>query len=89
MHALAQQPISTPMLASDPNFRDLAGIAARYGGTGFSDITNKNGVMRTGVFYRSEVLNVSDADLARLSTLRITRPVRVSTSDNLPFRSTT
>lgn len=81
--ALAQQPISTPMLASDPNFRDLAGIAARYGGTGFSDITNKNGVMRTGVFYRSEVLNVSDADLARLSTLRITRDIDLRTPSEI------
>ena len=33
-HALAQQAITTPILTTDPNFRDLAGIAAIYGGTG-------------------------------------------------------
>ncbi len=27
-HALAQQAITTPILASDENFRDIAGIAA-------------------------------------------------------------
>src|SRR5690242_17268702 len=67
-HALAQQAITTPNLASDENFRDIAGIAAQYGGSGFADTTANNGVMRTGVFYRSEVLNVSNADLATLSS---------------------
>jgi hypothetical protein len=71
-HAQAQQAISTPSLSSDENFRDLAGISAHYGGTGFADTTANNGMMRTGVFYRSEVLNVSDADLATLSSLHIT-----------------
>lgn len=71
-HAQAQQAISTPILASDENFRDLAGISAHYGGTGFADTTANNGVMRTGVFYRSEVLNLSNADLATLSSLNIT-----------------
>ena len=65
-HAFAQQAISTPILISDENFRDLAGIAARYGGTGFADTTANNGVMRTGVFYRSEVLNLSNPDFATL-----------------------
>jgi protein tyrosine/serine phosphatase len=78
-HALAQQVISTPILTSDENFRDLAGIAARYGGTGFADTTANNGVMRTGVFYRSEVLNVSNADFATLSSLHITRDIDLRT----------
>jgi hypothetical protein len=47
-HALAQQAITTPILTTDPNFRDLAGIAASFGGTGFADVVAHNGVMRTG-----------------------------------------
>jgi protein-tyrosine phosphatase len=78
-HALAQQAISTPILTSDENFRDIAGIAARYGGTGFADTTANNGVMRTGVFYRSEVLNVSNADFATLSSLYISRDIDLRT----------
>ncbi len=74
-HSLAQQVIATPILASDENFRDLAGIAARFGGTGFADTTANDGVMRTGVFYRSEVLNVSNAYLATLTSLHITRDI--------------
>ena len=94
-HALAQQPISTPILASDGNFRDLAGIAANYGGTGFADTAAHDGVMRTGVFYRSEVLSVSDADLATLSALRITRDIDLrspseiaQTPDRVPVGAT-
>jgi protein tyrosine/serine phosphatase len=82
-HALAQQPIATPMLSSDENFRDIAGIAVRYGGTGFTDTTAHDGVMRTGVFYRSEVLNVSDADLATLSSLHITRDIDLRTPSEI------
>ena len=78
-HAVAQQPIATPILPSDQNFRDLAGIAARYGGTGFADTTALGGVMLTGVFYRSEVLDLSDADLATLSSLHITRDIDLRT----------
>jgi hypothetical protein len=69
--ALAQQAISTPILASVQNFRDLAGISASNGGTGFADTTSNNGVMRTGGFYRSNVLNLSPADQATISALHI------------------
>ena len=70
--ASAQQAISTPILQSDENFRDLAGISAGNGGTGFVDTTSNNGVMRTGVFYRSEALSqLTPADSATLSMLRI------------------
>ncbi len=78
-HAQQPQVISTPILTSDENFRDLAGIAARYGGTGFADTTTNNGVMRTGVLYRSEVLNLSNADFATLSALHITRDIDLRT----------
>ncbi|HUB10849.1 MAG TPA: tyrosine-protein phosphatase [Acetobacteraceae bacterium] len=82
-HALAQQAITTPILASDGNFRDLAGIAAQYGGTGFAETTAHDGVMRTGVFYRSEVLSVSDADLATLSALHITLDIDLRTPSEI------
>ena len=68
-----------PILASDENFRDIAGIAAQFGGTGFADTTANNGVMRTGVFYRSEVLSLSNADLATLSSLGITLDIDLRT----------
>src|SRR5674476_1565045 len=38
--ASAQQAISTPILLSDENFRDLAGISAGNGGKGFVDTTS-------------------------------------------------
>jgi Tyrosine phosphatase family/Autotransporter beta-domain len=82
-HAVAQQPIATPILASDGNFRDLAGIAARYGGTGFANPTAHDGVMRTGVFYRSEVLNVSDADLATLTALHLAQDIDLRTPSEI------
>ncbi len=82
-HSLAQQVIATPILASDENFRDLAGIAARFGGTGFADTTANDGVMRTGVFYRSGVLNVSNADLATLTSLHITRDIDLRTPSEI------
>ena len=68
----AQQPINTPILATDPNFRDLAGIAAIYGGTGFADTTSHGGAMRTGVFYRSSELHLlKDFDWTTISALNI------------------
>ena len=69
--ASAQQPITTPILSSAENFRDIAGISASNGGTGFADTTSNNGVMRTGVIYRSDVLALNGADLATISTLHI------------------
>ena len=70
--ASAQQPIVTPILQTDKNFRDLAGIAKQYGGTGFADTTSHDGVMRTEVFYRSGRLHeLSDADWTTLSSLNI------------------
>jgi protein-tyrosine phosphatase family protein len=48
-------------------------------GTGYADTTASNGVMRTGIFYRSEVLNLSNADLATLSSLGITRDIDLRT----------
>lgn len=71
--AFAQQAINTPILASDPNFRDLAGPAGgAYGGTGYADSAGNGSVMRTGVFYRSMALsNLTYADWRTLSSLHI------------------
>ena len=82
--ASAQRAISTPLLASDGNFRDVAGISAGYGGTGFADTTSNNGVMRTGVFYRSEALTtLTGADQTTLSTLHIGLDVDLRTPSEI------
>jgi protein-tyrosine phosphatase len=81
--ALAQQAITTPILASDQNFRDVAGISTSNGGTGFADTTANNGVMRRGIFYRSEVLNLTNADLATISSLRIGHDIDLRTPSEI------
>jgi uncharacterized protein with beta-barrel porin domain len=84
--ASAQQAISTPILTLDENFRDLAGISAIYGGTGFVDTTSNNGVMRTGVFYRSEALStpsLSTADWNTLSGLNIGLDIDLRTQSEI------
>jgi protein tyrosine/serine phosphatase len=60
--ASAQEAITTPILTTLENFRDLAGIAGEVhgvptGGTGFVNTTSRGGVARTGVFYRSQELD--------------------------------
>ena len=70
--ASAQQPVATPVLTSDQNFRDVAGIAASAGGTDFANMTTHGGTMRTGVFDRSEALtSLSARDWSTLSSLGI------------------
>jgi protein tyrosine/serine phosphatase len=81
--ALAQQAITTPILASDQNFRDVAGVSASNRGTGFADTASNSGVMRTGVFYRSEVLNLTNADLATISSLRIGHDIDLRTPSEI------
>jgi len=78
--ASAQQAIATPILVSAPNFRDLAGISVSNGGTGFVDTTSNNGVMRTGTFYRSDLLfYLNSTDVATISTLNIGRDIDLRT----------
>lgn len=82
--ASAQEEISTPILASDANFRDIAGISASNGGTGFVNTTSNNGVMRTGVFYRSLALStLSIADHETLSTLHIGLDIDLRTPNEI------
>lgn len=65
--------IDTPILSTLANFRDIAGISTLYGGTGYSNSVANDGVMRTGVFYRSSALSsLSAADAATLEALGIT-----------------
>jgi protein tyrosine/serine phosphatase len=78
--ASAQQAITTPILVSAPNFRDLAGISVSNGGTGFVDTTSNNGVMRTGTFYRSDLLfYLNSTGVATISTLNIGRDIDLRT----------
>lgn len=82
--ALAQYEISTPFLPSADNFRDVAGISAVYGGTGFANATSHNGIMRTGVFYRSTRLgDLSPDDLATISGLGISRVIDLRTPSEI------
>jgi protein-tyrosine phosphatase len=78
--ALAQEVINTPILSSVSNFRDIAGVAASEGGSGLSYTTSNGGVMRTGVFYRSNALSsVSTANETTLDTLGITELIDLRT----------
>jgi len=77
--APAQQVIATPILTSAENFRDIAGIAASAGGTGFVNTTSNFGLMRTGIFYRSNVLSLNNADWTTVSALRIGRDIDLRT----------
>ena len=61
---VAAETLNTPRLSSADNFRDIAGTTTAYS-------TARNGVMRQGVFYRSNALTLSDADLATVNTLGI------------------
>lgn len=78
-HVSAQQAVTTPSLATAENFRDLAGISSSHGGTGFVNTTSNFGVMRTGVFYRSNVLSLNTTDWNTLSSLRIGRDIDLRT----------
>ncbi|MFP5239418.1 MAG: tyrosine-protein phosphatase [Acidobacteriota bacterium] len=71
--------ITTPILQTAPNFRDLAGISASNGGTGFVNPTSNFGLMRIGAFYRSSVLNLDSADLATISRFGIGRDIDLRT----------
>ena len=63
-HAAETYALNTPILSSVDNFRDLAGTTTAY-------TTANDGTMRSGVFYRSNALTPSAADLATLNSLGI------------------
>lgn len=81
---LAQDPINTPILSTAPNFRDLAGISAGNGGTGFADTTSNGGWMRTGVFYRTDALQGLNAtDWNTISSLNIRYDIDLRTPSEI------
>ncbi|RON69689.1 tyrosine-protein phosphatase [Pseudomonas fluorescens] len=63
-HAAESVPLDTSRLQSIDNFRDIAGLTTAYS-------TAHDGTMRSGVFYRSNALTPSAADLATLNRLGI------------------
>lgn len=80
--------LNTPHLKGMDNFRDVAGVDTPYA-------TSHNGVMRGGVFYRSNALTPTAADLNVLNTLNITSvidlrtPAEIATTpDTLPAGAT-
>ncbi|MDS9470121.1 tyrosine-protein phosphatase [Paracoccus sp. MBLB3053] len=82
--AASADALDTVRLSSVDNFRDVAGTTTAYS-------TAKNGVMRSGVFYRSNALTLSDEDLATIETLGIsdvydlrTTSEIASTPDRMP-----
>lgn len=82
--AWAQEAISTPILPTAPNFRDLAGISASHGGSGLANATSNFGVMRTGVIYRSDELGyLSDADSVTITSLRVGRDIDLRTPSEI------
>jgi protein tyrosine/serine phosphatase len=64
-HAAETAALDTPRLTGIDNFRDIAGTTTAYS-------TANDGTMRSGVFYRSNALTPSAADLATLNGLGIT-----------------
>lgn len=60
--------LNTPRLSGIDNFRDIAGLTTAY-------TTAHNGVMRAGVFYRSNALTPTGNDLAALEDLQVTTVV--------------
>lgn len=63
-HAAEAYDLDTPRLTGIDNFRDLAGTTTVY-------TTANDGVMRAGVFYRSNALTPTASDLAVLNGLGI------------------
>ena len=63
-HAAETYDLDTPRLTGIDNFRDLAGTTTAY-------TTANDGVMRAGVFYRSNALTPTASDLAVLNGLGI------------------
>ncbi len=77
--AWAQEVINTPILSSVDNYRDLAGLAASKGGTGYAYTTTNDGVMRTGVFFRSNALTLNDADYTTIQRQNISTVIDLRT----------
>ncbi|WP_416424624.1 tyrosine-protein phosphatase [Pseudomonas sp. App30] len=68
--------LDTPILSTIDNFRDIAGTTTAY-------TTANDGTMRSGVFYRSNALSGSAADIATLNTLGITAVYDLRTASEI------
>lgn len=79
--ARAQEAITTPIFdLPTSNFRDIAGVAKQFSGSGYSYTTANDGSMRTGVFYRSNSLaNMTANDQAIINKLGITLDIDLRT----------
>lgn len=62
--AHAAEPLNTPRLVGMDNFRDIAGTTTAYS-------TAHNGTLRAGVFYRTNAVTPTSADMATLTSLNI------------------
>ena len=83
--AYAQQAITTPIFGlPTSNFRDIAGVAKQFSGSGYSYTTTKDGSMRTGVFYRSNSLaNMTPNDQAIINKLGISLDIDLRTPSEI------
>lgn len=79
--AFAQEAITTPIFSLPvTNFRDIAGVAQQFGGSGYAYSTAHDGMMRSGVFYRSNALGgMSEADQAIINKLGIVLDIDLRT----------
>ncbi|MQU63128.1 autotransporter domain-containing protein [Pseudomonas sp. FSL R10-1350] len=87
-HAVGGEALNTPRLSSMDNFRDVAGTTTARS-------TAHDGTLRAGVFYRSNALTPSAADLATLDSLGIKAvydlrtPGEISTAPDAPLTGAT
>ncbi|AHG18426.1 protein tyrosine phosphatase [Chania multitudinisentens RB-25] len=68
--------LNTPQFSGIDNFRDVAGTQTAYN-------TSHNGIMRSGVFYRSNALTPSASDLPVFNTLGIEKVFDLRTEDEI------
>lgn len=74
--------LNTPHLSGMDNFRDIAGLTSAY-------TTTHNGVMRPGVFYRSNALTPTGDDLSTLEKLNVTTVVDLRTPAEIAAQADT
>ena len=79
--AHAADPLNTPRLVGMDNFRDLAGTTTAYS-------TAHNGTLRAGVFYRTNAVTPTNADMATLTSLNIGKVFDLRTPTRSPSRLT-
>lgn len=83
--AFAQEAINTPIFNLPvTNFRDIAGVAQQFGGSGYAYDVAYNGTMRTGIFYRSNALGgMNAADQAIINKLGIKLDIDLRTPNEI------